>query len=188
MRAYYPTHAVPTTEAASSELLPRQRVQETYLGSVPENDQRRRRGLPVTTDRPMTPSPTVADAVPLDHLLADQPPVLDVGDNLDQVRQGRRVVFLDDDPTGTQTIADLPVLTSWSVADLQWARQQQTTGFFVLTNTRSLSETDTAELNREVVDALDQAATAEQVSYVIASRSDSTLRGYFPLETNVLAE
>jgi uncharacterized protein YgbK (DUF1537 family) len=80
------------------------------------------------------------------------------------------------------------VLTSWSVADLQWALQQQTTGFFVLTNTRSLSETDTAELNREVVDALDQAATAEQVSYVIASRSDSTLRGYFPLETNVLAE
>jgi uncharacterized protein YgbK (DUF1537 family) len=136
----------------------------------------------------MTPSPTVADAVPLDHLLADQPPVLDVGDNLDQVRQGRRVVFLDDDPTGTQTIADLPVLTSWSVADLRWALQQQTTGFFVLTNTRSLSETDTAELNREVVDALDQAATAEQVSYVIASRSDSTLRGYFPLETNVLAE
>ena len=77
-------------------------------------------------------------------------------------------------------------MTSWSVADLQWALQQQTTGFFVLTNTRSLSETDAAEVNREVVDALDQAATAEQV--VIASRSDSTLRGYFPLETNVLAE
>jgi uncharacterized protein YgbK (DUF1537 family) len=142
----------------------------------------------VTTDRTTPPSPTVADAVPLEHLLADQPPVLDVGDNLDQVRRGRRVVFLDDDPTGTQTIADLPVLTSWSVGDLQWAVQQQTTGFFVLTNTRSLSETDAAELNREVVDALDQAATAEQVSYVIASRSDSTLRGYFPLETDVLAE
>ena len=142
----------------------------------------------MTTDRPPPPSPTVADAVPLEHLLADQPPVLDVGDNLDQVRRGRRVVFLDDDPTGTQTIADLPVLTSWSVGDLQWALQQQTTGFFVLTNTRSLSETDAAEVNREVVDALDQAATAEQVSYVIASRSDSTLRGYFPLETDVLAE
>jgi len=142
----------------------------------------------VTTDRTTPPSPTVADAVPLEHLLADQPPVLDVGDNLDQVRRGRRVVFLDDDPTGTQTIADLPVLTSWSVGDLQWALQQQTTGFFVLTNTRSLSETDAAEVNREVVDALDQAATAEQVSYVIASRSDSTLRGYFPLETDVLAE
>jgi uncharacterized protein YgbK (DUF1537 family) len=142
----------------------------------------------VTTSRPAAPSPAAAGAIPLEHLLADQPPVLDVGDNLDQIRRGRRVVFLDDDPTGTQTIADLPVLTSWSVADLQWALQQQTTGFFILTNTRSLSEADAAELNRQVVDALHQAATAEQVSYAIASRSDSTLRGYFPLETDVLAE
>ncbi len=74
--------------------------------------------------------------------------------NLDQIQRGRRLVVLDDDPTGTQTIADLPVLTSWSVADLQWALQQPTTGFFVLTNTRSLSETDAAERNRQVVDAL----------------------------------
>ena len=73
----------------------------------------------MTTGRSAAPSPAAAGAVPLEHLLADQPPVLDVGDNLDQIRQGRRVVFLDDDPTGTQTIADLPVLTSWSVADLQ---------------------------------------------------------------------
>jgi uncharacterized protein YgbK (DUF1537 family) len=142
----------------------------------------------VTTGRPAVPSPAAAGAVPLERLLADQPPVLDVGDNLDQIRQGRRVVFLDDDPTGTQTIADLPVLTSWSVADLQWALQQQTAGFFVLTNTRSLSETDAAERNRQVVDALHQAATAEQVQYVLASRSDSTLRGYYPLETDVLSE
>jgi len=142
----------------------------------------------VTTAPPPAPSPRIVGAIPLERLLADQPPVLEVGANLDQVREGRRLVVLDDDPTGTQTIADLPVLTSWSVADLQWALQQPTVGFFVLTNTRSLSESDAAELNRQVVDALHQAATAEQVSYVIASRSDSTLRGYFPLETDVLAE
>jgi uncharacterized protein YgbK (DUF1537 family) len=124
----------------------------------------------------------------LERLLADQPPVLDVGANLDEVRKGRRLVVLDDDPTGTQTIADLPVLTSWTVADVQWALQQPTTGFFVLTNTRSLSEADAAERNRQVVNALDRTASLEQVSYVIASRSDSTLRGYFPLETDVLAE
>ena len=141
----------------------------------------------MTTSRPATPSPAEAGAIPLERLLADQPPVLDVGDSLEQVQQGRRVVLLDDDPTGTQTIADLPVLTSWSVADFQWALQQPTTGFFVLTNTRSLSESDAAERNRQVVDALHQAAEAEQVSYVLASRSDSTLRGYFPLETDVLS-
>ena len=139
----------------------------------------------MTTARPATPA--AAGAVPLDRLLADQPRVLNVGDNLDQILDGRRLVVLDDDPTGTQTIADIPVLTSWSVADLQWALQQPTTGFFVLTNTRSLSESDAAERNRQVVDALYEAAEAEQVSYVLASRSDSTLRGYYPLETDVLS-
>jgi uncharacterized protein YgbK (DUF1537 family) len=141
----------------------------------------------VTTARPSSPSPAFSEAVPLERLLADQPPVLDVGTNLDQVLAGRRLVVLDDDPTGTQSIADLPVLTSWSVPDLQWALQQPTAGFFVLTNTRSLSEVDAVERNRQIVDALDQAAGLEQVRYVILSRSDSTLRGYYPLETDALA-
>ena len=137
----------------------------------------------MTTRPSSAPSSESVGAIPLERVLADQPPELDVGTNLDQIQAGRRLVILDDDPTGTQTIADLPVLTSWSVADLQWALQQPKTGFFVLTNMRSLSADDAAELNRQVVDSLHQAATAEQVSYVIASRSDSTLRGYFPLET-----
>ena len=59
----------------------------------------------------------------------------------------------------------------------------------MLTNTRSLSEADAAERNRQVVNALDRAAPVwNEVPYVIASRSDSTLRGYFPLETDVLSE
>ena len=143
----------------------------------------------MSVQSPRTPQPPFTGAMSLADLLADQPPVRDVGTNLDQIRAGRRLVVLDDDPTGTQSIADLPVLTSWSVADLRWALQQPTTGFFVLTNTRSLSEADAAERNRQVVDALDQAARAgRHVPYVIASRSDSTLRGYFPLETDVLAD
>lgn len=136
--------------------------------------------------RSSTSSPTESGPVPLERVLADQPPVLHVDVSLDEVRAGRRLVVLDDDPTGTQSIADLPVLTSWSVEDLRWALQQPTTAFFVLTNTRSLSEADAAERNRQIVDALHQAAELEDVSYVIASRSDSTLRGYFPLETDVL--
>ena len=95
-----------------------------------------------------TPQPPFTRAVSMQALLADQPPVRDVGTNLDEIRVGRRLVVLDDDPTGTQCVADLPVLTRWSVRDLQWAFQQPTTGFFVLTNTRSLSEADAAERNR----------------------------------------
>lgn len=138
--------------------------------------------------RPNTPEPPFTGAIPLTELLAEQPPVRDVGTNIAEIRAGRRLVVLDDDPTGTQTIADLPVLTSWSVPDLRWALQQSTTGFFVLINTRSLSETDAAERNRQVMRALAEASRLEgNLPYVVASRSDSTLRGYFPLETDVLS-
>ncbi|HEX2313674.1 MAG TPA: four-carbon acid sugar kinase family protein, partial [Thermomonospora sp.] len=51
---------------------------------------------------------------------------------------GRILVVLDDDPTGTQSVADLPVLTRWSVEDFQWAFAQRAPAVYVLTNTRSL--------------------------------------------------
>ena len=138
--------------------------------------------------RPTAPSPEFAGGVSLDRVLADQPAGRRVYLSLADVRAGHRLVVLDDDPTGTQSIADLPVLTSWSVADLQWALQQPTTAFFILTNTRSLSEADAVERNEQIVAALHVAAVLENVSYVIASRSDSTLRGYYPLETEVLSK
>jgi uncharacterized protein YgbK (DUF1537 family) len=142
----------------------------------------------MTAVRPTAPSPVFTGAVSLDRVLADQPAVRRVDLSLAEVRAGHRLVVLDDDPTGTQSIADLPVLTSWSVADLQWALQQPTSAFFILTNTRSLSKADAVQRNEQIVAALHVAAELENVSYVIASRSDSTLRGYYPLETDVLTK
>ncbi len=136
--------------------------------------------------RPSSPQSPVP--VPWSELTAGLPPALEVGSGLDEIRAGRRLVVLDDDPTGTQSIADLPVLTRWAVDDLRWALQQDTAGFFVLTNTRSMSEEGAADRNRQIVQALAEAAQMEgDQGYAIASRSDSTLRGYFPLETDVLA-
>jgi uncharacterized protein YgbK (DUF1537 family) len=128
----------------------------------------------------------VAEAAVLEGL----PPVREVSASevAARVSGGPRLVVLDDDPTGTQTVADVPVLTSWTVDDLRWALRQDSTAFFVLTNTRSLSPEDAATRNREVVRALQTASKAEGTDYVLASRGDSTLRGHFPLETDVLAE
>lgn len=143
----------------------------------------------MTAHRPGNKGSPLVDAVSLEALLSDQLPVRDVGINLDEVRDSRRLVVLDDDPTGTQCIADLPVLTRWAVPDLRWALRQPTPGFFVLTNTRSLSEADAAERNRQIMRALAEAARLEgDVPFVIASRSDSTLRGHFPLETDVISD
>ncbi|RRO14468.1 hypothetical protein EIL87_20015 [Saccharopolyspora rhizosphaerae] len=126
--------------------------------------------------------------IPVEDLLADLPAVrpVDPAEVAARREGGGCLVVLDDDPTGTQTVADVPVLTTWGVDDLRWALTPGGT-CFVLTNTRSLSAADADARNREVLDALARAADAEQVDFVVASRSDSTLRGHFPRETDVIA-
>ncbi|MEV5302960.1 four-carbon acid sugar kinase family protein [Amycolatopsis methanolica] len=83
---------------------------------------------------------------------------------------------------------DLPVRTRWTIEDVRWALRQDAAGFFVLTNTRSLAPADAAARDREVVTACLKAAEGEGVRLAFASRSDSTLRGHFPLETDVIGE
>ncbi|SDP14010.1 Uncharacterized conserved protein YgbK, DUF1537 family [Arthrobacter sp. ok909] len=106
----------------------------------------------------------------------------------------RVLIVLDDDPTGTQSVANLPVLTRWDVADFAWAFGYEVDGqrqraVYVLTNTRSLDPAEAASRNEEIVrNALAAAASADpalRLSFV--SRSDSTLRGHYPLEPDVIA-
>ncbi|GGJ39150.1 four-carbon acid sugar kinase family protein [Paenarthrobacter histidinolovorans] len=105
----------------------------------------------------------------------------------------RVLVVLDDDPTGTQSVADLAVLTSWEVADFTWAfthiRENQTKpAVYVLTNTRSLDPAEAAARNEEIVrNALAAAASTNGLRLGFVSRSDSTLRGHYPLEPDVIA-
>ncbi|MEA5454265.1 four-carbon acid sugar kinase family protein [Sinomonas sp. JGH33] len=108
-------------------------------------------------------------------------------------RSGRVLVVLDDDPTGTQSVADLPVLTSWDVDDFRWAFSAEPAGgrasaVYVLTNTRSLDPDEAARRNRDVVRAALEAGAGTGTEVAFVSRSDSTLRGHFPLETDVIAE
>jgi uncharacterized protein YgbK (DUF1537 family) len=111
----------------------------------------------------------------------------------------RVLVVLDDDPTGTQSVADLPVLTRWDVADFTWAyshiRENKTKpAVYVLTNTRSLDPAEAAARNEEIVrNALAAAAATaggtagSSLRLGFVSRSDSTLRGHYPLEPDVIA-
>lgn len=100
----------------------------------------------------------------------------------------RVLVVLDDDPTGTQSVADLPVLMNWSPSSLEWALRQGKPAVYVMTNSRSLAPADAEERNRQVAGSAFAAAAKVGVKVDFVSRSDSTLRGHFPLETDVLAE
>lgn len=109
------------------------------------------------------------------------------------VRQAReagahRLVVLDDDPTGTQSVGDLPVLTGWNEADLAWALGTGAPAVYVMTNSRSLAPDTAATRNREVATNALKAAAQLGLDIDFVSRSDSTLRGHYPLEPDVLIE
>ncbi len=112
---------------------------------------------------------------------------------LPQIRQqvvgkAQTIVVLDDDPTGTQTVYDTPVLTDWSVSVLVEEFERQTPLVYILTNTRGYPATEARRINEEIARALLQASRQTNRAVTVISRSDSTLRGHYPLETDVLAE
>ncbi|WP_369068300.1 four-carbon acid sugar kinase family protein [Kineococcus terrestris] len=118
------------------------------------------------------PAPVAVPAAAVAEVVARRPTVL---------------VVLDDDPTGTQSVHDLPVLTAWDESDFDWAFARSAPAVYVLTNARSLDPAAAAERNREVVTHALAAAERAGVRADFVSRSDSTLRGHFPLETDVIA-
>ena len=98
-----------------------------------------------------------------------------------------KLVVLDDDPTGTQTVYDVPILTTWTTDDLAAELAAPGPVFYVLTNSRSLPLPAAQTLNAEIGARLAAAQTATGRRAVVVSRSDSTLRGHYPGETDALA-
>ncbi|WP_009634374.1 four-carbon acid sugar kinase family protein [Synechocystis sp. PCC 7509] len=100
-----------------------------------------------------------------------------------------KIIVLDDDPTGSQTVHSCLLLTVWDVDTLRLGLTDESPIFFVLTNTRSLPPEQAAQVTREVCQNLKIAiASLNLQDYLIVSRSDSTLRGHYPIETDVIAE
>jgi uncharacterized protein YgbK (DUF1537 family) len=104
-----------------------------------------------------------------------------------------KIIVLDDDPTGSQTVHSCLLLTRWDVETLKQGLLDEAPLFFVLTNTRGMSATEAANLTREV--CVNLRAALEQledsgitINPLLVSRSDSTLRGHYPVETDVIAE
>lgn len=99
-----------------------------------------------------------------------------------------KIIVLDDDPTGSQTVHSCLLLMRWDVDTLRQGLRDESPIFFVLTNTRALSPAAAEAVTREVCQNLKQAIALEGVQeFLVVSRSDSTLRGHYPIETDVMA-
>jgi uncharacterized protein YgbK (DUF1537 family) len=103
------------------------------------------------------------------------------------------IIALDDDPTGSQTVHSCLLLTRWDTQTLKQALEDDSPLFFVLTNTRAMEAEEAARVTREVCQNLkrtleDLSGDARPINPLVISRSDSTLRGHYPVETDVIAE
>jgi uncharacterized protein YgbK (DUF1537 family) len=100
-----------------------------------------------------------------------------------------KIIVLDDDPTGSQTVHSCLLLMQWDVETLRVALRDAAPIFFVLTNTRSLPPDRASAITREVCQNLREAIHDENIQdFLVVSRSDSTLRGHYPVETDAIAE
>jgi uncharacterized protein YgbK (DUF1537 family) len=99
-----------------------------------------------------------------------------------------KIIVLDDDPTGSQTVHSCLLLMRWDVDTLRRGLADTAPIFFVLTNTRAMTPDDAAQTTREVCQNLKTAIIAENIQeFLVVSRSDSTLRGHYPIETDAIA-
>lgn len=99
-----------------------------------------------------------------------------------------KIIVLDDDPTGIQTVHDISVYTDWSYESISRGFKERNKVFYILTNSRGFTEEQTVKAHRQIGRMIAQVAEEQQRKYLIVSRGDSTLRGHYPLETMILKE
>lgn len=98
----------------------------------------------------------------------------------------KKIVVLDDDPTGVQTVHDISVYTNWDKDSIRQGFEEENDLFYVLTNSRGFTEDQTTKAHHEIAEVVDEVARETGKEYIFISRSDSTLRGHYPLETQLL--
>jgi len=99
-----------------------------------------------------------------------------------------KFVVIDDDPTGSQTVHDCLLLLKWDCSNLVKGFESKSNLFFILANTRSLSEKDAKLTIEEICKNLKTVISSQfyQEEIIFISRGDSTLRGHNFLEPSVL--
>ena len=124
-------------------------------------------------------------AVERDRTDADKAEML-----LSQAMEGfhKKLVVLDDDPTGVQTVHDVSVYTDWEEESIRNGFEEKEAMFFILTNSRSFSVEETTKVHRDIAARVAKVARELGQDFMIISRGDSTLRGHYPLETQLLAD
>ena len=99
-----------------------------------------------------------------------------------------KIIVLDDDPTGVQTVHGISVYTDWTRESVRAGFEEENRAFYILTNSRGFTVDQTTRAHLEIGRTVAEVARELGRDYVIVSRGDSTLRGHYPLETDLLRQ
>lgn len=99
-----------------------------------------------------------------------------------------KIIVLDDDPTGIQTVHGVCVYTNWSEESIRAGFEEENPMFFILTNSRGFTAEETRSVHQLIGRRIVKISKEQKVPFVLISRGDSTLRGHYPLETETLRE
>ena len=121
--------------------------------------------------------PALPDAQVVDDLL------------FEELRQFKhKIIVLDDDPTGVQTVHGVSVYTDWTVESIEAGFKEEQPMFFILTNSRGFTSEETRQVHEDIAATIQQVSDQLHQPFILISRGDSTLRGHYPLETEVLRQ
>ncbi|MEM8831323.1 MAG: four-carbon acid sugar kinase family protein [Cyanobacteria bacterium P01_G01_bin.19] len=99
-----------------------------------------------------------------------------------------KIIVIDDDPTGSQTVHSCLLLLHWDIDTLKRGLKDNIPILFILSNTRAMTPQQAEITTREICQNLKAAiAEAKIKDFLVVSRSDSTLRGHYPIETDIIS-
>ena len=102
-----------------------------------------------------------------------------------------KIIIIDDDPTGSQTVNGCNLILKWDYDTLLKGLKDSSNLLFILANTRSLSKKDVKirlkEICSSLIEIMNHSLFAEE-DFVLISRGDSTLRGHNFIEPYIINE
>ena len=97
-----------------------------------------------------------------------------------------KIIVFDDDPTGSQTVRNCPLLLEFCTESLQAGLADPSPLLFLLTNSRALEPDQVRQQLSVLCRRLKPLLEQLERPWLVVSRGDSTLRGHTPLELEVI--
>mgnify|MGYP001168054292 CR=1 FL=1 len=102
-----------------------------------------------------------------------------------------KIIIFDDDPTGSQTVHDCPLLLNWDKKTILQGLNSSSPLLFILTDTRRLSALGVENRLKKITSSIKEVSMLNNINvdeYLFISRGDSTLRGHGYLEPKIINE